>query len=169
MSFMESVKAVLGKYATFEGRARRSEFWWWTLAVNGVMAVLYVFTMVGIAASDPAAAGSAVSGGAMVSVGLMLLLALATFLPSLAVSMRRLHDTNRSGFWILITFVPFGGIVLLIFQASDGTPGTNQFGVDPKGRGAAVGGGFGQQFQSYGQQPPTQGSQPRFGSQLPPN
>ncbi len=62
---------------------------------------------------------------------------LALLVPSLAVTFRRLHDTNRKGWWILIGFIPLiGQLVLFIFYVLDGTPGPNRFGPDPKGRGA---------------------------------
>ena len=83
------------------------------------------------------APGASPSGPAM---GLSMLLGafgLAVFIPSLAVAFRRLHDTNRSAWWLLIALVPFiGAIVLLVFYLLDGTPGANRFGEDPKGRGA---------------------------------
>lgn len=64
-----------------------------------------------------------------------LLYALATFLPGLAVAVRRLHDTDRSGWFLLVAFVPFvGGLILLIFLVEEGTRGRNQYGRDPKAR-----------------------------------
>jgi len=69
----------------------------------------------------------------MVGYAIVLVVALALFLPSLGVLVRRLHDTDRSGFWIFIALVPIvGGIILIVWEATAGTPGPNRFGPDPK-------------------------------------
>ena len=116
MSFADAIRSVFSKYATFSGRARRSEFWWFTLFA----VILYI--IVGII---DAAAKNAILG---IIVGLGLLL------PSLAVTARRLHDTGRSGWWILIGLIPFVGfIVLLVFECQDSQPGANSYGPSPKG------------------------------------
>ncbi|HEU5271777.1 MAG TPA: DUF805 domain-containing protein [Jatrophihabitans sp.] len=116
MSFADAVRTVFSKYATFSGRARRSEFWWFTLFA----AILYI--VVGII---DAVAKNAVLGA---------IVALALILPSLAVTVRRLHDTGRSGWWILIGLIPFvGAIVLLVFECQDSQPGSNNYGPSPKG------------------------------------
>ena len=115
MSFADSVRTCLSKYVTFSGRARRSEFWWFTL----FLIILYV-----VAAIIDAAIGNSL---------VVILVALAFLLPSLAVTMRRLHDTGRSGWWILIGLIPFiGGIILLVFECMDGQPGPNSYGPSPK-------------------------------------
>ncbi len=107
---------VLERYAKFDGRARREEFWWFTLATVIIAFVLGVL--------------SAVSHVFWI---LYLIYAVAVFIPSLAVGVRRLHDTNRSGWWLLIDFIPFiGAIVLLIFFCSDSTPGPNNYGASEK-------------------------------------
>ncbi|BDP42173.1 hypothetical protein DAETH_21420 [Deinococcus aetherius] len=86
------------------------------------------------------AAGESLSGLPLVSLILSAVYGLATFLPTLAVNIRRLHDTGRSGWWYLIAFVPLvGGIVLLIFAVMDSQPGTNKWGPNPKGVGSAAG------------------------------
>jgi uncharacterized membrane protein YhaH (DUF805 family) len=108
---------VIRQYAVFDGRAGRPEFWWFAL-INAIIEVI----IYGIAA----AAGS----------GALLLVAyaygLAVFLPSLGVGIRRLHDTNRSGWWVLIGIVPVvGGIVLLVLYALAGDPGPNRYGPGP--------------------------------------
>jgi uncharacterized membrane protein YhaH (DUF805 family) len=125
----------LRKYATFVGRARRAEYWLWVLFVWIVEMVLIVpiQMMAGPAAmtGDP----TAYAGPAAAAYGVFGLLMLALLLPSLAVSVRRLHDTGRSGWWLLIAFIPFlGALVLLVFTLLDGTPGPNRFGDDPKNR-----------------------------------
>jgi uncharacterized membrane protein YhaH (DUF805 family) len=113
---------VLRKYAVFGGRARRTEYWIFAL-VNAAVSMLLAFV--------DNAFGMTVAYG----VGtLSSLYGLAVLIPSLAVSVRRLHDTGRSGWWWLIGLVPvIGIIVLLIFAAQDSQPGTNKYGPNPKG------------------------------------
>jgi uncharacterized membrane protein YhaH (DUF805 family) len=145
MSFIESIKTVLSKYAVFNGRARRSEFWWYYLAVAIVQTILYVAlivpglsayaaaTMDYTAAGDPAAAVPAMPGSLVAGYIIISIVGLALLLPGLGVTIRRLHDTNRSGFWIFFSLVPVvGPIMLIVWEASNGTPGPNQFGPDPK-------------------------------------
>ena len=119
---MNSYLEVLRKYAVFGGRARRTEYWMFAL-VNVVVSMVLTFVDTSL--------GMTVSYG----VGtLSSLYALAVLIPSLAVSVRRLHDTGRSGWWWLISLVPFiGVIVLLIFAAQDSEPGGNKYGANPKG------------------------------------
>ena len=115
MSFPDAVRTALSKYATFSGRARRSEYWWFTLFT----VIVYVATSI----------IDAVIGKEVVT----LLASLAFLLPALAVTVRRLHDTSRSGWWILIGIVPLvGAIVLLVFEVQDSHPGTNAYGPSPK-------------------------------------
>ena len=110
------------KYAVFEGRAQRSEYWYFVL--------FYTLIAIALAIVD------SVTGSFNPSAGLGLLggiFTLAMLIPSIAVSFRRLHDTDRSAWWLLIGLVPFiGVIVLLIFFALDSQPGTNRFGPNPK-------------------------------------
>jgi len=107
---------VLKKYAVFSGRARRKEYWMFWL-VNFIIEVLLGMLDVSI--------GTLGLLGAIYS--------LFIFIPGLAVTVRRLHDTNRSGWWILIGLVPLvGWIFLLIFMIQDSTPGSNQYGLNLK-------------------------------------
>jgi uncharacterized membrane protein YhaH (DUF805 family) len=108
--------AVLKKYAVFTGRARRTEFWMFVLGNIVVsIAISVVEKIIG-------------SGGI-----LGMLYSLAILVPSIAVGARRLHDTNRSGWWQLIALVPFLGIIVLIyFCATAGDAGANTYGPDPK-------------------------------------
>ncbi len=109
-------KVALENYVNFEGRARRAEFWWFGLA-NLIVEIV----LVGL--------GRAV-GIFYVVYGLY---ALAMVLPGIAVAIRRLHDTGKSGLFLLLVFVPFvGAIVLLVFFLTDSTRGTNEYGVSPK-------------------------------------
>ncbi|RYF92774.1 MAG: DUF805 domain-containing protein [Caulobacteraceae bacterium] len=123
--------APLRKYADFNGRARRSEYWLFWLFSTVVSLILTFLGGLIFGAADP----SNPFGGANL---LSVIWSLGILIPSLAVGVRRLHDTDRSGWWLLIILVPLIGIiVLIIFFVLDGTPGTNKFGPDPKGRGPA--------------------------------
>lgn len=140
MSFADAIRTCFSKYATFSGRARRSEFWFFALLIFIVDAVLgIVAAVLGASAllSDPAALSSGTAtlpAGALAVYGVMGLFGLAVLLPWLAVTVRRLHDTNRSGgFWFL-NLIPFvGQIIVLVFTILEGTAGPNRFGDDPKG------------------------------------
>ncbi len=108
---------VLKKYVEFNGRARRKEYWFFMLFNVIISIVLGVID--GFIGMDIGILGAIYS--------------LAVFLPSLAVTIRRLHDTDRSGWWVLIGLIPLvGGIVLLVFMCLDGNSGDNRFGADPK-------------------------------------
>ncbi len=113
---------VLRKYADFTGRAQRAEYWFFTLFY--LLFFLALSLVDGAAGLYNAAYGLGLLGG---------LFALAMILPSIAVSVRRLHDTSRSGWWLLISLIPLiGGVVLLVFVCLDSTPGTNAYGPNPK-------------------------------------
>lgn len=119
---MESIQTVFQKYAVFEGRARRSEYWWYYLGYSVVSLVL---------SSLARAVGS---GGLSTAVSVIAgIVGLACFVPTLAVTARRLHDTGKSAWWMLLYLTCIGGIVILIFCAMDSQPGDNQYGPNPKG------------------------------------
>lgn len=125
----------LKKYAEFSGRARRAEFWLFSLFI-AIVEVVYIVLMAVTGNFDSSNYG-AVNGAGMALMGLFGIFCLAIIVPSLAVTFRRLHDTNRSAWWLLIGFLPFiGAVVLLIFYLLPGTAGSNRFGADPKGVGA---------------------------------
>lgn len=112
MNLGQAISTCFSKYVDFSGRATRSEYWYFFLFTFIVQFPIYILSI----ASD------------FFSL-VYLLVILAFFLPSLAVNVRRLHDTNRSGWWLLISFVPCAGfIVLLIFLVQETTPGKNQYG-----------------------------------------
>ena len=124
MNMMTAVKTALAKYATFSGRATRPEYWWWILAMIILFTVLgmidgaVIAPLLGFEAFDPEA-GQPVSF--IASLGLLL--------PNLAVSARRLHDTDRSAWWLLLGLIPLiGTLVLLFFYVQRGTDGPNRFG-----------------------------------------
>jgi len=122
MDFMTAVRTCLSKYVDFSGRARRSEYWYFALFSFLVsLAASIVDAVIGTDYDG------ATSGGLIQTV-----VGLAFFLPSLAVAVRRLHDTDRSGWWILIGLIPLVGfIVLIVFWATQGNPGANQYGAPP--------------------------------------
>jgi len=124
MGFVEAVRTCLAKYATFSGRASRSEFWWFALFHALVLVAIAVFAAVS-AMSDVQRVAQAVGvAGAVVYIALIL--------PMLAATIRRLHDRNRSGwsyFWVLVPFV--GGLIVLIWCLQRGVEGDNRFGPDP--------------------------------------
>ncbi len=113
---LEQYIATFKKYAVFEGRAGRRETWTFLLVNMGITLVL-----------------SAVDGMLGMLLGaLSWLFSLIVLLPSLGVGVRRLHDTGRSGWWVLVSFVPFvGWLVLLYFYIQEGQPGQNEFGAPP--------------------------------------
>ena len=119
MGFTEAVRsALVERYADFQGRAPRSELWWFLL----------FSLLLGAAVGAVAAVGETLSGI------LNLVVSIALLVPTIAVQMRRLHDTDRSGWWILIGLVPLvGAVVLIIFYLQRGTGGDNRFGPDPLG------------------------------------
>ena len=104
---------ALKKYAVFNGRASRSEYWYFTL--------FYIIILIALVLLDT------VIGTAGILSGIAML---GFFIPSLAVTIRRLHDIDKSGWWILISIVPIVGLILFIFLVKKGTDGDNRFGPD---------------------------------------
>ncbi|MEM8853274.1 MAG: DUF805 domain-containing protein [Pseudomonadota bacterium] len=127
MTFSEAVSTVLGKYAVFSGRAGRAEFWWWFLALLIVTAVAQ---LVDRGLVSPMFGYGMFSDDAIHPVSAII--NLAVLLPNLGVNFRRLHDTDRSAWWILIALIPIIGIlVLLYFFTQPGSRETNRFGPPP--------------------------------------
>lgn len=120
---MEWYLQVWKKYAVFSGRARRKEFWYFVLFNLVIAIALTVFDNVaGLYISKDTGTGF-----------LSTIYSLAIIIPSLAVEVRRLHDTGRSGWWLLIAFIPLiGAIILLIYLAQDSQAGDNKYGPNPK-------------------------------------
>jgi uncharacterized membrane protein YhaH (DUF805 family) len=140
---MDLMFQPLRKYADFTGRARRIELWLFWLLLIGIQIVFSI--LIGLVAgptaavADPTDPFAVLNGPAKALYGVFFLVMLALLIPSLAVSIRRLHDTNRTGWWLLLGLIPFlGALVLLIFYLLDGTPGPNKYGPDPKGRVSAA-------------------------------
>jgi uncharacterized membrane protein YhaH (DUF805 family) len=114
-------KVVLENYANFDGRARRAEFWWYFLA-NLLISIACNIV--------DAVIGLGLGGGIGV---LGLIYSLAVLVPGLAVGVRRLHDTGKSGWFLLLALIPIVGIiVLIVFWATDGQPTANQYGLSEK-------------------------------------
>ncbi len=131
MSFLEAAQTCLRlKYAGFEGRARRSEYWWFmlfaTLAISVVYAVVFA-----IGYMMTSAEGTMPIVGFIVLVVLMGAVLLALIAPSVAVAVRRLHDLGWSGWWYLGQLIPFGSIVMIIAFMMRGNVGPNKYGPDP--------------------------------------
>ncbi|WP_394790072.1 DUF805 domain-containing protein [Rhodoferax sp.] len=113
---------ALKKYAVFSGRAQRSEYWYFFL--------FYFLLYIGAAIIDGLAGSFNRHSGMGVVTSIY---AIAMLLPSLSVGVRRLHDIDRRGWWLLIAVIPVvGAIVLLVFAVKDSQPGTNRFGPNPK-------------------------------------
>lgn len=120
MTFTDSIKVCFGKYATFAGRASRSEYWWFTLfLILASIAVSILDAMLfGFGENDPSPFSTTFS--------------VATFIPSISVTVRRLHDKNRSGWWWWLALLPIiGWIVLFYWTVTMGTKGDNDFGPEP--------------------------------------
>jgi len=112
---------VLKKYAVFDGRAPRREYWWFTLFNTIVIVALFLLSRVSVLFTV-----------------LAVIYLLAVLVPTIAVSCRRLHDTNKSGWLQLIGIIPFGGIVLLVFYCIGSDPGSNKYGPNPDATAAQV-------------------------------
>ena len=120
---MEWATLPLKRYAEFTGRSRRKEYWMFLLLSIGIYIIASILD--GIAGLNRMIAGTYGPITALVGLGLLV--------PTLAVSIRRLHDSDRSGWWLLLGLVPMvGEIIVLVFMALEGTRGANRFGADPK-------------------------------------
>lgn len=139
MSFIGSIKSCFSKYVTFAGRAPRSEFWFFVLFIWLGVLVFYglIFLMLDTSAMMETAQTGSFDPGASFAFPitpsiLLLVFILVTFLPNISVTVRRLHDTGRSGWWYWISLIPIAGIIiLLVFFVSKGTDGDNDYGPDP--------------------------------------
>ena len=121
---------VLKQYADFSGRARRKEFWMFTLFH---FIIIILFMLMAFTFNTDNYEGEETNYFAMIFVGLYFL---GTIIPSIAVSVRRLHDIGKSGFWYFISFIPYiGSFWLLILMCMEGKSGINQWGENPKGIG----------------------------------
>ena len=118
MNFFEAIASGFRNYVNFSGRAQRSAYWYWALYTVVASFIGGIMDGTLFPNSDISPIGTLVS--------------LSLLLPSLAVGVRRLHDIDRSGWWLLISFVPFAGfVVLLVFFCQEGNSGPNQYGPNP--------------------------------------
>ena len=128
MQFKNSIRLGFQNYANFKGRASRSEFWFW---------VLFFWLAVILASIIDAVIFSGVASDANSGVRLYLLplnlVGYVLLIPNVSVFVRRLHDTDRKGWWWLLGFVPFGGLVLLSWLCTKGSPSANRFGDGSNG------------------------------------
>ena len=112
MNFIESIQTCYKRFFDFSGRASKSEYWWFQLYNT----ILYILTFV--FQNDLAL--------------LFSILVIANLIPVFAAGVRRVHDSNKSGWWILISFVPIIGLYIIVLLITDGSKGKNQFGPKPK-------------------------------------
>ena len=124
------------RYAEFSGRSGRQEYWMFFLfnmlvylVLGGAAAAFFIAR----AASGDTSTDASVPVVGIVMVGLLVIFALATIIPSLAVQVRRFHDQDKSGWFVLLGLIPYaGGLILFIFMLLEGTRGPNQYGADPR-------------------------------------
>ena len=155
---MEWMILPLKRYADFNGRSRRMEYWMFMLFSTIMVLIFGAIMLIGLPWAEMAAqsanAGAMTAdkfGGAgapatpefnpgamfWIGLGLLSLWILGTLIPGIAVTVRRFHDQDKSGWMYCLSFIPYvGGLILIVFMCFDGTPGSNRYGPDPKGRGA---------------------------------
>ncbi len=122
------LEVIKNNYANFSGRARRKEYWMFIVVNTIILAVLY-----GIMFSSIDSYTGEMSGTGFAALIIIGIYSLATIIPNITVTVRRFHDQDRSGWMVLLSFIPFvGGLILFIFMCLDGTRGENRFGLDPK-------------------------------------
>ena len=117
MKFTESVKTVYSKYATFSGRATRSEYWWFVLFFY---ATILCAVLLGVA--------TGIDKPILALIGIF---GAISFIPIVALRVRRLHDIGKSGWWIFLGFVPYIGEIILFIFSVMGSDGENEYGPDP--------------------------------------
>ena len=112
MNFIESIKTCYKKFFDFSGRASKSEFWWFQLYAMIIYALMFVF-----------------QGDLVI---LFSIITIANVIPNWAAAVRRLHDTDKSGWFVLISFIPLIGLFIIFLLIADGSKGKNRFGPKPK-------------------------------------
>lgn len=123
----------LRRYGDFSGRSRRLEYWSFVLfVILATIGYILATMLLGGLMASMAGQSSAVDAIAILLSVVLGLGWLALIIPWFAVLVRRLHDTDRSGLWLLIWILPFGGLVILVFLLMEGTNGENSYGPDPK-------------------------------------
>ena len=125
------LKVMRDNYANFNGRARRKEYWMYTLIFTVLLIALMTIMFSVLSFSDETGIES--GPGVYLTVILVIVFLFAHLIPSIALTVRRLHDTGKSGWWYLIVFVPYlGNFVIFIFTLIDGDRGDNKYGSNPK-------------------------------------
>ena len=131
---MEWMLMPYRRYADFSGRSRRKEYWMFVLF--GVIVYAVAFTLIfGGSSGSGLMSGGAPDFGVASGIGFALLglFALGTIIPAIAVQVRRFHDQDKTGWLVLLNFIPYiGGLIVLVLMCLDGTPGENRYGPDPK-------------------------------------
>ncbi len=127
MGFGEAVGLFFKNYTNFQGRSRRAEYWW---AYLMYMLAYLAFVVVVMVAGSLGAVGQLLAG--IVGIA-FLLFSLAIIIPMFAVSFRRMHDLDKSAWWLLISLIPIVSLILLWWFCQPGTSGPNTYGPDPKG------------------------------------
>ena len=132
---MDQMFLPLKRYAEFSGRSRRKEFWSYYLAIMvAALVLMYLDSALGLGGTATSYSNESGVGFNMTGGILTLLFALATLVPNIAVAIRRIHDTGRSGWHLLAIVIPlFGWLYLLFLYVQPGTAGPNAYGPDPKG------------------------------------
>ena len=123
MNFIDSIKKCFVNYVTFSGRARRSEYWWFALACSVIMCVVSLFSML---------VSAIIPFFGILLLPIMLILAVGLMIPQMAAGARRLHDTGRSGWWLLLPITCIGIIFLIMWLCEDSAEGENEYGANPK-------------------------------------
>lgn len=135
MGFAESVRTCFGKFADFQGRASRSEFWWFflfsVLVSLGLTIPLYVLMAIAAAVGDNGAGAGLAAVISIIWSIVVVIITIVLLIPLLAVGARRLHDYGQSAWFLLLYFVPCGNLVLIVLWALGGTPGDNPYGPRP--------------------------------------
>lgn len=122
------LEVIKNNYANFSGRARRKEYWMFTLVNTIIITVLYAIVISSIDMNTGEMSGL----GSIVGI-ILGIYSLAIIVPSLAVTIRRFHDQDKSGWMFLLAFIPaVGGLIVFVFMCLEGTKGDNRFGPDPK-------------------------------------
>ncbi|MDB9793594.1 DUF805 domain-containing protein [Flavobacteriaceae bacterium] len=125
------LKVMRDNYANFKGRARRKEYWMYTLIFTVLLIALMTIMFSVLSFSDETGIES--GPGVYLTVILVIVFLFAHFIPTIALTVRRLHDTGKSGWWYLIVLVPYlGNFVIFIFTLIDGDRGDNKYGSNPK-------------------------------------
>lgn len=129
---MEWMLMPYRRYADFSGRSRRKEYWMFVL-LSAIVSAICVALMVAGGWQGQLDGGTSPGGTFWLGAAILAVFGIGSFIPSIAVQVRRFHDQNRSGWMVLLGFVPYvGGIIVLVFMCLEGTRGANRFGPDPK-------------------------------------